>query len=134
MGVHVANGAIRTSNKGLLRTVFNFSVDAGGDPVVITQAGANFVSSVTHTGAGIYTVQLNQLYPVRLIYTNTNIATPASADAMRIARIDSDSYSATAGTFIVLTSTNDGTATDPLDGSLVNVELCYVDQTTGIAS
>jgi hypothetical protein len=140
MGVHVANGYIRTSNKGVLRQVFNFAVGGTGAVGTVIQAGANFVTSVTKTATGIYTVQLNKLYPVRLIFTSANIATPAGTDALITARIDADSYSATAGTFIVLTSGPQGAAltaqvaADPVSGSLVNVELVYVDQTTGIAS
>ena len=140
MGVHVANGVERTSNKGTVRQVFNFAIGAAGAVGTITQAGANFVTSVTRTAQGIYTVQLNQLYPVRLIYTDANIATPAVGNALVTARFDSDSYSATAGTFIVNTSGNTGAgdttqiAADPADGAKVNVELVYVDQTTGIAN
>ena len=139
-GVHVANGHIRTSNKGLVTNKFSFAVGAAGAVGTIYQAAGNFVTSVTHTAAGIYTVQLNKLYPVRLIFTNTNIATPAGTDALIVARFDANSYSATAGTFIVVTSGPQGAAltaqvaADPVDGSLVNVELSYVDQTTGIAN
>lgn len=140
MGVHVANGHVRTSNKGTLRQVFSFAVGAAGAVGTVYQAGANFVTSVTRTAQGIYTVQLNKLYPIRLIFTSANIASPAVGDALVTARFDSNSYSATTGTFIVNTSGNTGAgdttqiAADPADGAVVNVELVYVDQTTGIAN
>lgn len=136
MGVHVANGHVRTSNKGTLRQVFNFAIGAAGAVGTITQAGANFVTSVTQTATGIYTVQLNKLYPVRLIYVAAHVASPAVTDAVVVARFDSNSYSATAGTFIINTTNSDGAAaaTDPANGAQVHVEIVYVDQTTGIAS
>jgi len=135
-GVHVANGHIRTSNKGVVTNKFSFSISDGSGAVgTIYQAGGNFVTSVTRTGQGIYTVQLNKLYPVRLIYTSADISTPApTTDAVVLARVDSNSYSATAGTFVVNTVSTVPAVADPANGALVNIELSYLDQTTGIAN
>ena len=133
-GVHVANGHIRTSNKGVVTNKFSMAIGAGGAVGTIYQAASNFVTSCTRTGQGIYTFQLNKLYPVRLIFTSANLATPALGDAIRIARFDADSYSATTGTFVVNVTDTAAAAQDPANGALLNVELSYVDQTTGIAN
>lgn len=133
-GVHVTNGKVRTSNKGLVTNKFSVAIGATGAVGTIYQAAGNFVTSVTRTAAGVYTVQLNKLYPVRLIFTNANIATPALGDAMVVARFDANSYSATAGTFVVNTTNTSAVAADPANGALLNVELSYVDQTTGITN
>ena len=140
MGVHVSNGSFRTSNKGVVRQVFNFAIGAAGAVGTLTQAGANVVSSVTRTAQGIYTIQFNKLYPVRLIYATAHCGSPAVGNAMVVARVDSDSFSATNGTLIVNTSGNTGAgdttqiAADPADGAKVYIEVAYVDQTTGIAN
>lgn len=134
MGVHVANGSVRTSNKGVVRQVFNFAIGAAGAVGAVTQAGANFVSSVTRSAKGVYTIQFNQLYPVRIIFANAHVATPAVTDAIRIARVDSDSYSAATGSLVVHVATTGALAEDPADGAQIHVEVVYVDQTTGIAS
>ncbi len=133
-GVHVANGHIRTSNKGVVTNKFRMAIGGTGAVGTIYQAAGNFVTSCTRTATGIYTFQLNKLYPVRLIFTSANIASPALGDALVTARFDADSYSATAGTFIVNTTDTSSVAADPASGAYLNVELTYVDQTTGIAN
>lgn len=134
MGVHVSNGHFRTSNKGVVRQVFNFAIGAAGAVGTVTQAGANFISGVTRTAQGVYTVQFNQLYPVRVIAAFAHCGAPAVTSALAFARIDSDSFSASAGTIVVTTCDTSAVAADPVSGSSINVEITYVDQTTGIAN
>lgn len=138
-GVHVANGRLRTSNKGVIRQVFKFAVDSLGDPTAIKQAAANFVLSVSHPATGRYVVQLNKLYPVREIFVNAILAPTSLTDTTKWCRYKGGSYNASAGTFEIHVSkpTDDTHATtqvavDPANGSEVHVEIVYVDQTTGI--
>ena len=140
MGVHVSNKGIKTANCGLYRDVGHVNIGASGAVGTIYQAGANFITSVTKTATGVYTFQLNQLYPVRQIYLTASIATPAVTDGLATARYRAGSYSATAGTFVIQVSIpTDGThstqiAGDPATDSELHFEIDYVAMTTGIAN
>lgn len=134
MGVHVANGHIKTSNKGLYRDSFRFNVGAAGAVGTIYQSGANFVTSVTKSAAGTYTVQLNQNYPVRVIRVVATVSAVAVNDAVRHVRYKAGSYSATTGQFVIFCSDNTPAAADPINGSEIHVVVEYVAQTTGVAN
>lgn len=140
MAFHVSNGHLRTSNKGLVTTKFSMAIGATGAVGTIYQAGANFVLSATRASAGVYNFVLNKPYPIRLVFASAILSTPGVTNALAVARFDADSYSATAGTFTVNISipTAAGNtaqiAGDATDGAILNVELSYVDQTTGIAN
>jgi hypothetical protein len=140
MPFHISNKGIRTSNMGSHRQIFHFNVGAAGAVGTIYQAGANFVLSVTRTAQGIYTVQLNKLYPVRVIRFDASIATPLVGNPLVTARVQSGTYSSTNGTFVVLTSGNTGAgdttqiAADPANGAEVHVVLDYITQTVGIGN
>lgn len=147
MANHISNKGIRTANFGLIRQVFRFAVDGSGDPInvgttgsPVYQAGANFVLSVTHTSPGVYTIQLNKNYPVRVVTVRADVATPAVTDDFRRAGYRAGSYSASAGTFVIQvaapTADNDMSqvAADPIENSEVLVEVNYVEQTVGIGN
>ena len=130
----VASKRSRTHAVDGVVNAFKFEIGAAGAVGTITEWGSgDFVSGVVRTAEGIYTVTLQKPYPATLVSVAPLIASPAIGDAMVVARFDANSYSASAGTFIINTSKNTGAADttqiagDPANGATVQVVLHYVD-------
>jgi hypothetical protein len=111
---------------------FNVAIGAGGAVGTLSQGAGAFVTSVVETATGIYTVNLAKPYPASLLFVNPEIGTPLVGDAMVTARFDANSYSPTAGTFIINTSGNTGAAdttqiaAEPANGAILFVHYAFL--------
>lgn len=125
MGMHSYNFGLKTSGKGEIFESFSFAIGAAGAVGTILQAAANLVASVTHTGTGVYTVQLNAPYPPTLIVCEPRLSAAAANSAILTARYQSSSYSPTAGTFIINVTNATPAAADPASGDSIAVVLTF---------
>ena len=131
--INFASKRLRTHGNEVVQDFFNFAIGAAGAVGTLSQATGAFVTSVVRTAQGIYTVTLTKPYPASLLTVNPHVASPVIGDAMVVARFDANSYSATAGTFIINTSGNTGAAdttqiaADPANGAIVYVNYSFLE-------
>lgn len=127
--MHSYNHGLVTSAKGMAIEHFAFAVGATGAVGTILQHSSNVVASVTRTGAGAYTVQLNKPYPPRLVdcVVNVHVAGPTVPLHAFYVR---DSYNASTGSFSIgMGDADTPAATDPANGDDVGVTM-YFDRYT----
>jgi len=130
MGFKSLNPGPLTAGRGLEIIAFGFRHAAGASPDFLWQAGANAVASVTKdaTTGGTYTVQLVQPYPREIVAGFVQLSDASATLTTWRARLDIDSYSASAGTFDIETiHDNDGDGdvaiVQPTDNAVISVLL-----------
>lgn len=132
----VASKRFRTHNVDASVNYFKFAVGAAGAVGTLSQGNGAAVTSVTKVPAttGRYTVQLALPYPSALIDVKVGLAVVAVTSLLQRAAYKAGSYSATAGTFELVTSapTDDTHATtqiaaDPVSGSDIMVQYAFLD-------
>lgn len=104
---------------------FAFRIDGANNPDFLWQCGANAVTSVTHAGAGTYTVQMNLAYPRQIVCVLAQVAQATATATIEDVRYVLDSYDPADGQFELETITDDGDGTltveDITDNSVVYV-------------
>lgn len=122
--VDFASKRIRTHNVESVTDHFKFPIGAAGAVGTLSQGNGAGVTSVTSggTGVGTYTIQLAKPYPASMLDCKVNISAVAVTSLLQRAVYKASSYSATAGTFIILTSapTDDTHATTQIAADLVS--------------
>lgn len=115
---------------------FKFAIGAAGAVGTLSQGSGGFVTSVTRTAEGIYTVQLAKPYPASLLFINPSLSLASADSASLRVSYDSGTYSATAGTFVINTADIDDlsgnaeavafSAADPENGAEVMVHYAFL--------
>jgi len=113
----------RTRGIGVEHAGFSFRCNVTDPPDRIRDGGGNLVTSVVRTSAGKYTVTLNHPRPRQLIAVIADIHQAAAAVTKVFVKVNVDSYSASAGTFVIETVLDDGTPAvdDNADNDVIHV-------------
>lgn len=119
---HALNYGLTTNAKGATWDTFRLTFDGSGNATLAEDCGAGLVTSVAHTGTGVYTVQLAKPYPPKMIQVDAQLSAATAATAILVARYQTASYNATTGQFIINVSTSAPAAADPQSGSEMHVD------------
>lgn len=125
------NPGLLTSMRGCEVIAFGLRFDdpAGtNNPTNVWDAGGNAVVSVVRAAEGRYTVTLNKPYPREIVAALAQCEDAQATTAVFVARVVTDSYSASAGTFTIQTmqdANGDGAwaEADPTNNSTLSVVL-----------
>lgn len=124
---HTLNFGLTTNMKGATLDGLRVSIGATGAPTLAEDCGAGLVASVTRNSAGRYTFQMAKPYPPKVVNIQCELSGLSATDPVLVARYESGTYNATAGTFVVQvvntpTSTT-AAAADPANGVDMHVLL-----------
>lgn len=121
---HAYNHGLVTSAKGATWEQIRFKCNDGSGTLVIDEdCGAGIISGITRNSQGNYTVQMSKPYPPKLIICDPQMSTASETTAALVCRYKTNSYDATAGTFVLFVSTSAGTAAaDPANGQEIHVD------------
>lgn len=125
---HSYNYGLVTSAKGMTSEAIRFVCTSAstGFLTLDEDCGAGLVSGITRTAQGIYTVQLALPYPPKVVTVVPTLAVAAETTTTLQCRYKTNSYSATAGTFVFFISTAAGTAAaDPATGDRVHIDMKF---------
>lgn len=132
--VNFAAKRFRSHNVETVVDYFRFAVGAAGAVGTITQGSGAFVTSVTKTATGRYTVQLASPYPASLLFVNPSLSASGVTANTFLIRYKEASYSATAGTFEIDVSVPAGAgaattqvASDPENPSSIGAVLAFLE-------
>jgi hypothetical protein len=103
------NRELITTAKGVAWNLCRFTVGSTGAVGTLKQASSNSIRSITRNSAGNYTVQFNEPYPAALAYVDVRLHRAAVSDAPRVIDYDAGTYSPTAGTLVIFTSSVEDT-------------------------
>ena len=99
---HSYNNGLHTTSKGVTYDVLRVNHLDTTTPDVLEDCKSGLVSSCAHTAdTGIYTFQLSLPYPPKLVVCQPSISCAAVTSEQIAPRYKTDSYDATAGTFVV---------------------------------
>jgi hypothetical protein len=116
---------------------FNFTIDAAGAVGTLSQGAGAFVTSVTKTATGRYTVQFAKPYPASILFINPVLSIASPDGDLVVCQYKSGSYSASAGTFEICVADVDGldgnalaalllSAVDPANGASIFVHYAFL--------
>ena|SRR5690349_5057084 len=111
---HSYNNGLHTSSKAITYDavrITGLNVANGQLCTIAEDCRAGLIASVTHTAAGVYTFQLTQPFPPKIVTCQPALSSALPTSAEVGARYRNASYNATTGQFIVQTSVG-GVATD----------------------
>ena len=112
---------LKVAGPGVIMLPFRFRYESTGPVVedIISPAGTQSVASVS-VSSGTFTVTLGSGFRPRQLISG--VAVVEGGAAADLAWVDADSFSASAGTFDIITAldTDPGTAANPTDECIVN--------------
>jgi hypothetical protein len=125
---HIFGYGMNTASKGITFDcvrVTGLNVANGSLCTIAEDAKAGLVSSVTHTGTGVYTFQLSQPFPPKVVGIQAELSCAAANSAILQARYQDGSYNATTGQFIINVTSSAPAAADGGASNELHVSMAF---------